>query len=213
MDTTLTLTPLDLRSVQHATLHYDLWYDLESDYDYGYVGVSTDGGKTWYAQSTPHTTNTNPNGANLGNGYTGSSCTPASQAQHCWLQEQLDLSAFSGKTVLVRFEQVTDDEYNGQGMAVAHIQVPEIGFDGDSTAAGWAPAGWVRTGNTEAEHWIVQAIVYGASTVTSVTRMTVGSDGRGSLSIPAGARQVVVTVSPAAPLTTMPASFTLSGGS
>ncbi len=213
VDTTLTLPPLDLRAVRHATLHYRLWYDTEPDYDYGYVEVSVDGGTTWYAQSTPYTTNTNPNGANLGSGYTGSSCSRALPAQHCWLQEQVDLSPYAGKAILVRFEQVTDDEYNAQGMAIAHIQVPEIGFDGDSTLAGWQPAGWLRTGNIEAEHWIVQAIVYRTTAVDTVTRMEVGSDGRGSLTIPAGARNVVVTVSPAAPLTTVPASFTLSAGS
>lgn len=213
VDTTLTLPPLDLRSTRRATLHYQVWYDIEQDYDYGYVEVSTDGGKTWYAQRTQYTTATNPNGANLGNGYTGPSCPHAAQAQHCWLQEQVDLTPFAGKTVLVRFEQVTDDEYNGQGMAVAHISVPEIGFDGDSTLAGWQPAGWLHTDNTEAEHWIVQAIVYSAAGAATVVRMAVGNDGHGTLAVPAGARQVVVVVSPAAPLTTVPASFTLSGGS
>jgi hypothetical protein len=213
VDTTLTLPPLDLRTVHQATLHYRLWYDVEQDYDYGYVEVSTDGGKTWYTQRTRYTTDTNPNGANLGHGYTGSSCARASKTQHCWLQEQVDLSHFAGKVVLVRFEQVTDDEYNGQGLAVAHIQVPEIGFDGDSTLAGWQPAGWLRTDNTEAEHWIVQAIVYKSNTADTVMRMDVGSDGHGILTVPASAQKVVVAVSPTAPLTTVPASFKLSGGS
>jgi hypothetical protein len=212
VDTTLTTPPLDLHGVQHATLHYQLWYDLEQDYDYGYVEVSTDGGKTWYTQRTTHTTTTNPNGANVGNGYTGSSCSGISQPQHCWVDEQVDLSAYAGKTILVRFEEVTDDEYNLEGLAIAHVQVPEIGFDGDSTTAGWQPAGWVRIGNNEAEQWIVQAIVYKATTVEAVTRMPIGADGKGSLTIPAGASQVVVVVSPAAPLTTIANSFAVSGG-
>jgi hypothetical protein len=210
VDTTLTTPPLDLRAVKHATLHYQLWYDLEQDY--GYVEVSTDGGKTWYAQRAAHTTNTNPNGANIGNGYTGSSCSAASTANHCWLQEQVDLSPYAGKTVLVRFEQVTDDEYNGQGIALAHLQVPEIGFDGDSTASGWQPAGWVQSGNTLAEHWIVQAIISRPHGAPTVVRMPVGADGRGSMTIPAGSSQVVVAVSPTAPLTTVANSYTLSGG-
>lgn len=208
VDDTLTLPPLDLRHVARASLQYQLWYDLEKDYDYGYVEVSADGGATWYAQRTARTTNSNPNGANLGNGYTGSSCSPVTRARQCWLTEQLDLSAYVGKRILVRFEQVTDDELNLQGIALSGIRVPEIGFDGDSTAGGWQPAGWVRVTNTLAERWIVQAIVYGPHGV-SVLQMPVGADGRGSLRIPAGSSRVVVAVSPLAPLTTVANTYTL----
>jgi hypothetical protein len=212
VDTTLTLPPLDLRGVTHATLHYQIWYELEQDYDYGYVEVSTDGGKTWHAQRTDYTTKIDPNGADLGNGFTGKSCSARTLAQHCWLNESLDLSAYTGRQVLVRFEQVTDDEVNWQGIAVAHLQVPEIGFDGDATAAGWQAAGWVRASNILAEHWIVQAIVYRPSGI-SVVPVTVGADDTGTLAIPAGSSRVVVVVSPVAPLTTVTSTYTLSGGS
>jgi immune inhibitor A len=212
VDTALTLPPLDLRHVSHATLHYSLWYDLEQDYDYGYVEVSTDGGATWYAQRTAHTTTTNPNGANIGDGYTGSSCSPSSKAENCWVPETLDLSPYAGKQILVRFEQVTDDEVNKQGIAVAHVQVPEIGFHGDTTASGWKAAGWLRAGNTLAEQWVVQAIVYRPGGI-KVVPMQVGADGTGTLAIPAGSTRVVVVVSPVAPLTTVTNTYMLSGGS
>ncbi len=212
VDTTLTLPLLDLRSVAHATLHYSVWYDLEQDYDYGYVEVSTDGGATWYAQRTAHTTTTNPNGANIGNGYTGGSCNAGSKAQNCWEPETLDLSPYAGKQILVRFEQVTDDEVNKQGIAVAHVQVPEIGFHGDTTASGWKSAGWLRAGNTLAEQWLVQAIVYRPGGI-KVAPMQVGADGAGTLAIPAGSTRVVVVVSPVAPLTTVTNTYKLSGGS
>ncbi len=212
VDTTLTLPPLDLSRVSHATLRYSLWYDLERDYDYGYVEISTDGGATWYARRTAHTTSSNPNGANIGNGYTGSSCSASNRAQGCWVPESLDLSPYAGKRILVRFEQVTDDEVNKQGIAVAHVRVPEIGFHGDTTGAGWQPAGWVRAGNTLAEHWLVQAIVYRPEGI-KVVPMRVGADGTGTLPISAGSTRVVVVVSPVAPLTTVTNTYTLSGGS
>jgi hypothetical protein len=212
VDTTLDLPSLDLRTVHHATLRYQAWWMLEQDYDYAYVEVSTDGGKTWYAQRTARTTNTNPNGANIGNGYTGSSCSGASTAQNCWVNEQVDLSPYAGKQILVRFEEVTDDEYNEDGMAISHVQVPEIGFDGDTTASGWQPAGWVRSGNTLAEQWVVQAIESHPGAAPTVVRMPVSADGSGSLTVPAGTSQVVVVVSPLAPLTTVTNSYTLSGG-
>ena len=210
VDTTLTLPPLDLRGLRHATLRYQAWYDLEQDYDYGYVEVSTDGGMTWYAQPTAHTTQSNPNGNNVGNAYTGSSCSAQSRAQHCWVAESVDLSPFAGKRILVRFEQVTDDVYNGQGLAIAHIRMPEAGFDGDSVAAGWRTAGWVRVGNTLAQHWIVQALVYRAGTV-QVLPLPVDAAGAGSLRVPAGSSRVVVVVSAAAPLTTTGTRYTLRG--
>ena len=40
MDSTLT-HPFDLSHVQHATLQYDVWTDIENGFDYGYVDVST----------------------------------------------------------------------------------------------------------------------------------------------------------------------------
>ena len=45
-DTTLTRT-FDLTGLEQATLQAWLWYDIEKDYDYAYVEVSTDGGQTW----------------------------------------------------------------------------------------------------------------------------------------------------------------------
>ena len=174
--------------------------------------VSPDGGKNWYSQRTARTTTTNPNGSNVGNGYTGSSCDATSRPKHCWIDEQVDLSPYAGKQVLVRFEQLTDDVYNGQGLAIAHIQVPEIGFDGDFTASGWQPAGWVRIGNMLVQHWIVQAIVYSAAGI-QVLPMALDSSGRGSLAIPAGSSRVVVAVAPVAPLTTITNTYTLSGAS
>jgi immune inhibitor A len=211
VDTSLTLPDVSLQAVPHATLRYRVWYDLETDYDYGYVEISTDGGKTWYAQRTAHTTSSNPNGANLAIGYTGSSCSPASMRQGCWLDEQIDLSAYRGKHILIRFEQVTDDEYNGQGLAISGLRIPEIGLNGDASSHGWHAAGWVRAGNYVAEQWIVQAILY-TSSGKRVLRMPLGAGNRGSLRIPSGTSRVIVVVSAVAPLTTLQGQYRISGG-
>ena len=50
-----------------------MWYDLETDYDYAYVEVSADGGKTWDILANEHTTITNPSGNSYGPGFTGAS--------------------------------------------------------------------------------------------------------------------------------------------
>src|SRR5579883_2388532 len=97
MDSTLTRT-FDLRRARHATLQYDIWYAVEQDFDYGYVEVSADGGRTWYTLHGQHTTNTDPNGANFGNGYTGLS-TKQPGNHGGWLHESVDLSPYAGRVV------------------------------------------------------------------------------------------------------------------
>ncbi|MCQ3976886.1 MAG: hypothetical protein DPW09_25950, partial [Anaerolineae bacterium] len=87
----------DLRPVTSATLNYSTWYDIETDWDYGYVEISTDGGETWTILTTPHSATTNPSGNAYGPGYTGvSGDGPA------WIEESLDISAYAGQEVLFR---------------------------------------------------------------------------------------------------------------
>src|SRR5262249_4413359 len=113
--------------------------------------------------------------------------------------------------ILLRWEQVTDEGYNAQGLALARITIPEAGVNLDTSTPGWQPAGWIVATNTPAEQWLGTAILFrphGAQ----VMPIPVGANGRGSLTIPAGSTHVVVCVSPLAPETTIPASFTLSAG-
>ncbi len=64
-DTTLT-REFDLSDVKSATLNYWAWWKTEKDYDYAYVEVSADGGKTWKILHAPSSTDSNPVGSNLG---------------------------------------------------------------------------------------------------------------------------------------------------
>src|SRR5205807_9485504 len=60
-DTTMTRT-FDLTGLDKATLDCYLWFDIEQDFDYGYIEASTDGGTTWDTLKGKYTTDTNPNG-------------------------------------------------------------------------------------------------------------------------------------------------------
>jgi bacillopeptidase F (M6 metalloprotease family) len=71
-DTRLT-REFGLSRVTTATLNYWAWWKIETDYDYAYLEVSTDGGKTWKIIPTPSGTGANPAGSNMGWGYTGCS--------------------------------------------------------------------------------------------------------------------------------------------
>ncbi|MFN3928906.1 MAG: hypothetical protein ACK4OK_04660, partial [Thermoflexus sp.] len=103
---------IDLRGVSRATLRYRIWYDLEKDWDYAYLSVSTDGGQRWTLLRTPSGTDTNPNHNNLGWGYTGISGGIRGPR---WITETVDLTPYAGQVILLRFEVVTDDAVNRPG--------------------------------------------------------------------------------------------------
>jgi immune inhibitor A len=153
-DATLTRS-FDLRSVDRATLQAWMWYDIEEDWDYGYVEASTNGGQTWDILPGASTTTSNPNGNSFGAGYTGESGG--------WIQESFDLSPHAGQQVLVRFECVTDDAVNLSGWLIDDISVPELGYSEDleSGDGGWEGLGFIRTDNRVAQRYLVQVIAFG----------------------------------------------------
>ncbi|HLF25978.1 MAG TPA: hypothetical protein VJG32_06555 [Anaerolineae bacterium] len=173
---------VDLADVSSATLTYWTWFDIETDYDYGYVAVSEDGGQTWQTLRMPASTDTSPVNANLGWGYTGDSGggqTPQ------WIQEEVDLTPYAGKPIQLRFESVHDDGVNLPGFAIDDIEIPEIGFQDDAEAdTGWTAEGWVRTNNFVPQNFIVQVIGYGRDGQTSVTRLPLNEDNTGAWEIP-----------------------------
>ncbi|MCL4544964.1 MAG: immune inhibitor A [Chloroflexi bacterium] len=210
IDTTLT-RQVDLTHVQSATLSFDLWLDIEKDYDYLYVEVSTNGGKRWQLLPATHTTTANPTGANLGVGYTGESLTPGSPVL-IWWHEHVDLTPYAGRNVLVRFEYVTDEEYSGPGAAIRNVRIPQIGLD-ESGRAGqnWVAHGWYYVPNNVKVKFLVQLIAEGAR--TTVTPLHLDASNRGDLnlaSLPPGTQQVIVAVSALADKTTQPAAFRIA---
>jgi immune inhibitor A len=200
-ETTLERT-VDLRHVRQATLHFRADYDIEKDYDYAYVEVSRDGGKTWTTLRGTDTTTSNPNGASYGNAYTGRSKTERA--------ETMNLSPYAGHKILLRFQYVTDDEYTGEGIVFKDISIPAIGFH--DTFTGWKTQGFVPVAqNVLADTWHVQLIEY-RGTGAAVVNMPIHG-GRGSLTIApsaAGITKVIAVVFDAAPKTTVLSTYHLS---
>lgn len=154
-DTTLTRI-FDLRGVSSATLNFWTWYNLEKDYDYAYVMVSGDGGLSWDTLPGRTTTAENPNGNNFGFGFTGSS---GENRTATWIEEEVDLTAYAGEVVLVRFEQITDDATNSPGFALDDISIPELGYSSDAEDdGGWFPRGFIRTDGLLTQRFGVQLI-------------------------------------------------------
>lgn len=61
----------DLTGVDEATLTFDVWHDLASEWNYGYVSVSTDDGATWTPLPSEGTTTANRHALAYGPAFTG----------------------------------------------------------------------------------------------------------------------------------------------
>ncbi|OQX83552.1 hypothetical protein B6D60_10330 [candidate division KSB1 bacterium 4484_87] len=106
------------------TLAFWARYNIENDWDYAYVEVSTDGGENFQSISGNITTNDNPNGANLGNGITGNSGG--------WVEAVFDLSNYVGQSIVVRFHYITDEYISEEGIFFDDIY-PVPYFSSDDT--------------------------------------------------------------------------------
>ena len=201
--TTLTRA-FDLGDVSSATLAFNLWFHTERAWDYGYVMASDDGGAAWDILATEHSTHENPHNTAYGPAYTGESGG--------WLTETASLDAYAGGEVLVRFQMITDDAVTQPGMALDDVRINAIGYSDDfeSDSGGWEAAGWVWIDNLLPQSTWVQAIQQGET--TTVTRWQANDAGAWTLPLAPGVEQVVLALSPFAPVTTVPMEYTLEVG-
>ena len=201
MDSTMTRA-FDLRGVNAATLTFKTWYRIEEHYDYGYVQVSRDGGRTWDILPGTRTTTDDPVNQNYGAGYTGKSGGGASPQ---WVDERVSLTAYAGSQVLVRFEYVTDMGTNFEGMAIDDIAIAEIGFaDNAEQERGWDALGFARTNNRVPQGFTVQLLFRNSAPET--VAMTLDANNNGTILVPANTEAVLV-VGAMAPVTTVQASY------
>lgn len=128
-----------------ATLMAQVNYDIELDWDYAYVVVSTDGGATWNSVPTNHSTDDNPNGQNFGHGITGNSGG--------WVELTADLSGYTG-SVLVGFRYWTDVAVIEPGFMADEVVIDGAGPYGGESDEGWTFDGFrVTTGQETSHHF------------------------------------------------------------
>jgi hypothetical protein len=190
---------VDLTGLPEATLTYQVWHQVEENWDYGYVQVSTDGGQTWTPLATPHTTESNPIGNSYGPGYTGNS--------QGWLDERISLRAYAGQRILLRFHYVTDDGVSATGLCFRQMSVPEAGLY--PSDGGWQAEGFVLTGNRVAQEYVVQVIQTGAPNRVTVLTLDAANAGEMVVPSPEAPGRLVVVVAALAPKTRQPAPYTL----
>lgn len=165
----MTLTrEFDLRGVSSPiSLDYYIWFNIEEDWDYGYVLASTNSGVTWDFLRAPSGTDSNPTGGNFGWGYTGFS---GGSEPGSWIQESVDLSAYAGEQVLLRFEYITDAAVNGEGFMVDDISIPALGYfeDFEQGDGGWEAAGFARIENILPQNFRLALIHHGSQTTVEI---------------------------------------------
>ncbi|HEY3061578.1 MAG TPA: hypothetical protein VGL99_21625 [Chloroflexota bacterium] len=194
---------LDLRSVAEATLRFQAWYDLESQFDFVYLSASRDGGQSWQVLNGRGSVADRATGNNFGVGWTGASGAD-------WIDEEVELTPFAGSDVLLRFDYVTDQSYNGQGFALRNLAVPELdvsepGAGGDAT---WTAEGWVRVDAPIPERWNLRLVSW-TPTGTKVDRIGVALDGTATFPIDPTATRSTLVIAPTAPRTLVPANYSL----
>ncbi len=199
-DTSTTLTremtvPAAASVGEKPALMFQLWYDIEEDWDYLYVEVSTDGGETWDVLPADGTTDANPLGNSYGHGYTGAGG---------WRQVTLPLTDYAGQQAQVRFHYVTDDAIHGIGACVRDLA---LSWDnGEANAEDWRADGFVLINNRVRQDWVVWVIE--DSVAPSATRMELEWDadsqqyaGHVVHSPVAKGGRLVAAISPVAPAT------------
>jgi immune inhibitor A len=200
-DATLTRS-FDLRSLEQATMQVWMWYDIEEDWDYGYVQASADGGQTWDVLPGPSTTTRNPNGNSFGTAYTGES--------NGWIKETFDLAPYAGHEVLVRFEYVTDDAVNLAGWLIDDIRIPELGYvdDMELGETDWQSSGFVYSGNRVSQRYLVRLIAIGDQ--LQVLELPLDEMQQGQIELRGLGQQIdsaILVISALAPVTTEVANY------
>jgi len=115
---------VDLTGKTSANLTYNIWYDIEENWDAGFIQISEDG-KNFKSIKTPYTVDdfnnkdAYPTIMDSYPAYTGSS--------NGWLSENIDLSAYAGKKIWIRFRYATDWGTELKGMFLDNINVTADG--------------------------------------------------------------------------------------
>ncbi len=187
------------------TFSYWTWYDLEEDYDYLYLEASTDG-ENWQLLDTPSCTTEDISGNSYGCGYNGMSGGGGAAR---WINEKVDLSAYAGKQVWLRFEYVTDAAVNGEGLLLDDVSIPEVGYttDFETGADGWENAGFVRIQNVLPQTFRLALIKIGSATTVEFITLSPDNVANIPLTIGSGVDEVVLVVSGATRFTRQTATY------
>lgn len=178
------------------------WYDLEEDYDYLYFEVSEDG-EQWQIITTPSGTGEDPSGNSYGWAYNNKT--------DGWIEESIDLSQYTGKKVLVRFEYVTDAAVNGEGMLIDDMRVDAVNYfsDFESDDGGWTAEGFVRVQNALPQTFQLAIVKEGATTTVEMIPLSADQTAEIPISIGGDVESITLVVSGTTRFTRELGSYTI----
>jgi hypothetical protein len=178
------------------------WYDLEEDYDYLYFEVSEDG-EHWQIITTPSGTDEDPSGNSYGWAY--------NNVTNGWIEENIDLSQYAGKKILVRFEYVTDAAVNGEGMLIDDVRVDAIDYatDFETDDGGWVADGFARVQNVLPQTFRLALIKQGSTTTVEMIDVSEDQTAEIPLSIGGDVDNVTLVVSGTTRFTRGEGSYTV----
>ncbi|MCB9419075.1 MAG: immune inhibitor A [Ardenticatenaceae bacterium] len=205
-DARLTRT-VDLTSVDSATLQYAVYADIEQGYDFGYVSVSVDNGRTWQGLTAKGMQGLAEEDNPSGSAYTDRFYTGRTQA---WVEESIDLTPYAGQVIQLRFEYITDLILTFGGLAIDNIAIPEIGFydDAETLADGWTAEGFTRATGYIPQSWHLQLVTF-ENDVPVVETLSLNEDQTLSLTLDESRRPILIAAA-SAPFTLEPAHYRLS---
>jgi hypothetical protein len=189
---------LDLSGLSTATLRFWTWYEIERRYDHVYLTASNDGGRSWQVLDPEEAAYQ----GDYGPAYSGDSGG--------WIEEEVDLTAYAGREIWIRFDYVTDDTINDAGFLIDDLSVPELGLhDPCEDEGGWTAEGFVLAGQRVPQRWIVQSIAFPAGGGTAhVERMELDASQTGTLAVDLDdAERVLLAISATARGVTGPADY------
>ncbi|MFZ3070396.1 MAG: hypothetical protein WA110_04655 [Anaerolineaceae bacterium] len=177
-----------------AALTFKTWYDLEQDYDYVFASASTDG-VNWDILRSENCTTDNSSGNSYGCGWNGTS--------NGWIDESLDLSAYAGSKVTIRFDYVTDAAVNGKGMALDDFSIAAIDYHNDleGDMGGWEADGFVRLQNMLPQTYSVSLISMGKNLQVQVVPLSQTNTAEIQFEINRDVEKVILVVSGTTPIT------------
>jgi hypothetical protein len=163
----------DLSGLSQATLRFWAWYELEEGRSQVYLSASGDGGDSWqvlHGQAATHR-------GDHGWGYTGRS--------EGWIEEEVDLSAYAGGEVRVRFDYVSDSSFEDKGLLVDDVSIPELDLTDPCEEVGdWEAEGFILAGPVVPVDWVVQIIdIYRWGEPVDLYRMSLDERRTGQLEL------------------------------
>ncbi|HVF73210.1 MAG TPA: immune inhibitor A domain-containing protein [Chthoniobacterales bacterium] len=161
-------------SASSVTLTIKHLYEIEWDYDYAFVLVSDDDGATWTSlpsqtgTTTPNAVNPHQNQCQMtyNNGITGVSDGDATNdvqkradedySGAVFVTDSFDLTAYKGKTIILRFSYSTDPGLAKRGWFIDDVEIKadnnvvySSDFESGKESARLFPSGWVWVSSAE----------------------------------------------------------------